>query len=318
MTFKLLKFDALLNELLQKRPLEENLSKIIRDIEDEFEFLTLGIFLKVPKSETYRLKIGRNLSHNFAKNTIFTESNPIIKELMNFKLIDIHHPGKYKFEKNYSHLLVIPLNYKEHLLGFFFIDKKNGVFESEEMTKVCTYASIISIVVQIFRQNEEIEQHSGLYEIARVYSYKPFLNRAEIIFSMMARYKRELSAAVMKIDNFENIIRTIGEHETTDLMKKIAYIIKNDLRETDLIGKLHNDTFGILMPETSEKNCLNTINRVNVKIMDLPIIKVCKIRWGIVFKNDNIKKIDQLLKFAEKAAFDSTRKTEGNITIYKE
>lgn len=318
MTFKLLKFDALLNELLQKRPLEENLSKIIRDIEDEFEFLTLGIFLKVPKSETYRLKIGRNLSHNFAKNTIFTESDPIITELMNFKLLDIHHPGRFKFEKNYSHLLVVPLNYKEHLLGFFFIDKKKGVFESEEMTKVCTFASIISIVVQIFRQNEEIEQHRGLYEITRVYSIKPFLDRAEIIFSMMARYKRDLSIAVMKIDNFENIIRTIGEHETSDLMKKIAYIIKNDLRETDLIGKLHNDTFVILMPETSEKNCLHSVNRVNIKIMDLPIMKVCKIGWGLVFKNGKIKNLDQLLKYAENAAFDSTRKTEGNITIYRE
>ena len=133
MTFKLLKFDALLNELLQNHPLEENLSKIIRDIEDEFEFLTLGIFLKVSKSETFRLKIGRNLSHNFAKNTIFTESDPIITELMNFKLLDIHHPGRFKFEKNYSHLLVVPLNYKEHLLGFFFIDKKKDVFDRRKI-----------------------------------------------------------------------------------------------------------------------------------------------------------------------------------------
>jgi hypothetical protein len=72
------------------------------------------------------------------------------------------------------------------------------------------------------------------------------------------------------------------------------------------------------MPETSEKNCLNSVNRVNVKIMDLPIMKVCKIGWGLVFKKGNIKKLDQLLKYAENAAFDSTRKTEGNITIYRE
>ena len=318
MAFKLLKFDSLLNELRQKKPLEENLSKIIRDIEDDFEFQTLGIFLKVPKSEIYRLKISRNISHTFAKNTIFTEGDPIIKELMEFKLLDIKTLGRYKFEKDYSHLLIMPLNFKTHLLGFLFIDKKKATFDNEEMTKIRMFASIVSLVVQIFMQDEEIEQHRGLYEITRVYSYKPFLSRAEVIFSMMTRYKRYITMAVMKIDNFENIVRTIGEHETADLMKQIVYIIKNDLRETDLIGKLHKDAFVILMPETTEKNGLITVNRVNVKILNLPIMKVCKIGWGIVNKNEKIKTTEEFLKLAEKAAFDSIRKIEGNITIYKE
>ena len=72
------------------------------------------------------------------------------------------------------------------------------------------------------------------------------------------------------------------------------------------------------MPETSEKNGLITVNRVNVKILDLPIMKVCKIGWGIVNKGEKIKTIEEFLKLAEKAAFDSIRKIEGNITIYKE
>ena len=50
MDFKLGKFEKLLNELKEKKNLEENLSKIIRCMELEFDFQSLGIFLEVPKT----------------------------------------------------------------------------------------------------------------------------------------------------------------------------------------------------------------------------------------------------------------------------
>ncbi|MDA3814439.1 MAG: diguanylate cyclase [Candidatus Cloacimonetes bacterium] len=317
MGFNLLSFDDMLRNLLKKQELEEHLSHIIRNIEDEFDFQSMGVYLKVPNSEIFRMKISRNISHKFAKNTIFTKNDPMIKEIMNFKLLDVHFPGRYKFEKEYSHLLVHPLNQNDELLGFMFIDKFNEEFESEEMTKIKLFASIISLIVQLYLQSNELEQHRGIYEAANIYSYKAFVEKSNVIFSMMKRYDRYLTIAVIKIENFKNIIRTIGEHETNDLITKIAYIIQNDLRETDIIGKIHEDTIAVLMPETSSKNGSITINRVNDRIMKLPKINVCRIDWGIASKDDNIKSAQKLIKFAEQAANDSYRKEEGNITIYK-
>ena len=317
MDFNLLSFDDMLHNLLKKQELEEHLSHIIRNIEDEFDFQSMGVYLKVPNSEMFRMKISRNISHTFAKNTIFTKNDPMIEEIMNFKLLDIRPLGRYKFEKEYSHLLVHPLNQNEELLGFMFIDKFNEEFESEEMTKIKLFASIISLIVQLYLQSNELEHHRGIYEAANIYSYKAFVEKSNVIFSMMKRYDRDLTIAVIKIENFESIIRTIGEHETNDLLTEIVYIIKNDLRETDIIGKIHQDTFAILMPETSSKNGFITINRVHNRIMKLPKINVCRIGWGIADKDDKTQNVQKLLKFAEQAANDSYRKEEGDITIYK-
>ncbi len=317
MGFNLLSFDDMLYNFLKKQELEEHLSHIIRNIEDEFDFQSIGVYLKVPNSEIFRMKISRNISHTFAKNTIFTKGDPMIKELMHYKHLDIRPLGRYIFEKEYSHLLVFPLNYNEELLGFIFIDKSNEVFESEEMTKIKLFASIISLNVQLHLQSKKIEQHRDIYESARIYSSKAFIEKSEVIFSMMKRYKRYLTIAVIIVDNFEKIVRTIGEHETNDFLKQISFIIKNDLRETDIIGKIHKDSFAVLMPETSSKNGFITINRVNNRIKKLPMIKVCKIGWGIASNENETKNAEKLLKFAEHAAFDSNRNKEGNITIYK-
>ena len=318
MEFNLLSFDNMLNGLLKKQELEEHLSHIIRNIESEFEFQSMGVYLKIPNSDIFRMKISRNISHTFAKNTTFTQDDSMIEELMQFKLLDIRSPGgSYKLEKEYSHLIVLPLNHNDELLGFMFIDKYNEEFEIEEMTKIKLFASLISLIVQLDLQSIEVEKHRGIYESEKIYSLKAFLERSEVIFSMMKRYNRHLSIAIIKIENFENIVRTIGEHETDNLLKNISYIIRNDLREIDIIGKIHKDTFAVLMPETSSKSGFTTIKRINKKIMQLPIMNVCKINWGISQLDDKIKNTEDLIKFAENAAYDSNRNEEGNITIYK-
>lgn len=317
MEFNLLAFDEMLQKLIKKYEMEEHLSYIIRNIEDEFNFQSLGVFLKVPNTDIFRMKISRNISHTFIKNTIFTKADPMIQELMPLKMLDIQSPGRYIFEKEYSQLLILPINHYDKLLGFMFIDKRDEVFESEEMTKMRIYTSILSMIVQLDLQNKEIEQHRGIYESANIYSHKAFLEKSEVIFSMMKRYNRYLTIAVIKIDNFDNIIRTIGEHETTDLLKQVSYIIKSDLRETDIIGKIHDDAFAILMPETSSKNSFITVNRVNNRISEMPMMKVCKTGWGIATKEDDTQKAEDLVVYAEHAANDSTRKVEGNITIYQ-
>ena len=316
MEFNLLSFDDMLHNLLKKKELEEHLSYIIRKIEDEFDFQSLGIYLKVPNSEIFRMKISRNISHTFVKNTIFSNGDPMIEEIMNYKLLDIRSPGRYQFEKDYSHLLIHPLKQHDKLLGFMFIDKSNEEFESEEMTKMKLFASTISLIVQLYLQNNEIEQHRELYESANIYSYRAFLEKSDIIFSIMKRYNRNLTIAIIKIENCDNILRTIGEQETNDLLTQIAYAIKNDLRETDVVGKIHKDTFAILMPETSRKNGIITINRINNKVMKLTKINICKLGWGIASKDDKTKNIGKLIKFAEHAANDFHRK-ERKIIIYK-
>ena len=68
-------FELVLEDLMRKKNIEENLSKLIRFLEEEIEFQILGIFLKVPRSKAYRLKISRNVSHHYAKTTPFKKSH---------------------------------------------------------------------------------------------------------------------------------------------------------------------------------------------------------------------------------------------------
>ena len=307
MNFKLIQFDNLLKEIKEENALEENLSKIIRDIVIEFEYQSLGVFLKNVQNDQFRLKINRHLTHRFEKNAIYTSDDDIVKKLYNLQPLEFRNPETFKFEKSYSHLIVAPLSFKERLLGFIFIDRKEGLYEEEDITKLCMFASIISLIVKIFHQQHELEQMTEIDKITNVLSYRAFIKNGERVFSQVKRYKRDLTLAVFKISNYTKLLRIYGKNNINQLYQNIADIMKSYSRQSDIIGKTNNDAFTILMPETNIEKVKKPISRISQRIKELPQIMDIKFGWGLVSISDSANNIVELHEKAEKAVFEALR-----------
>ncbi len=313
MSIKLLPLDNMLQKVLTEKNLEEKLSTIIGDMEQEFIFSTMGIFLKVPNMEIYRFKIGRNLSHTFSKNTIFTQADPLITELMSLEMIDMKYPGQYMFEKDYSHLLIAPIFFQKELLGFVFTDKEENYFDQAEITKFHFYASIMSLSVTISKQQDVLDQHRDLFEYYRVYNHKAFMQQASVVFSMMDRYKRYLSLVIFEVGNMKKLLRTHSEMKVEKMMEAICNSFQNNLRESDLVGKMSKSRIAILLPETTEKDSIITIKRINQKIQEIDLVSSSKIGWGIKSRDDKTENVEMMLKEAEAAAQESHHKKKSEI-----
>ena len=316
MDFKLIKFDNLLHELKHKQPLEENLSKIIRDIESEFSFQSLGVFLKAPKSDIFRLKISRNISYTYGKNTTYSSQDTLIKELSKLEILQYKSPQKFKFEKDFTHLLILPIYFKESILGFLFIDKMDSTFTDTDISKIRMFSSIITLVIKIFRQQHEIELLTEMDEILQIYSHKTFIGKADYLLSHVNRDNRNLTIIVLNIVNFQESVRIDGIDKTNEQLKQITEMLKRKLRDTDIIGRIYRDRIAILMPETSLDSTIKAVERLNEELPDIYSKGKLKVAWGIAPNNESIKNIEELLRYAEEAAFESTRKTE-KITVFE-
>jgi PleD family two-component response regulator len=69
------------------------------------------------------------------------------------------------------------------------------------------------------------------------------------------------------------------------------------------------------MPETISKNAVNIVERLKNKFLQLPNLKSSSIGWGISQKTDSSENFDSLLKNAEDAAMEATRKKKKDIII---
>jgi diguanylate cyclase (GGDEF)-like protein len=318
MDLNLVKFENLLQELKHDKSLEKNLSIIIRAIELEFQFQSLGIFLDFPKDKAFRLKIGRNVSHTFAKRAIYHYSHPLIIQLQNLREIHFYDSQKQKMEHDFSHLTIIPLHNNSQLFGFLFMDKADGNFTPEEVTKLNIFASIISLGVNLNDLRSLLEQVKVFDEVTRIYSYSSFIERASFIFSLMKRHQKNAVMAIFKVNNFNELIRTHGKEKINQTASEVGEILLNHLRTSDLAGKIFKDTIAIFMPETDIEGAMKVLQRLDEFICGLEIMEHEKLDWGMAKITKNVKDVHQLLHNAEEAAFEAVRNYEKKMIVFEE
>src|SRR5207244_7397167 len=71
-------------------------------------------------------------------------------------------------------------------------------------------------------------------------------------------FSRELSAAgryggggavlIIDIDNFKHINDTLGHNAGDEVMMEVAHLLRERVRDTDILARLGGDEFGVLLP----------------------------------------------------------------------
>lgn len=307
MKIKLNEITELQKKIQSNQPLEESLSHVIRDLEKRLRYQSLGIFLKVPRTDLFRLKISRNISHHFAKDTIFTMSDPLMERLSKRETIAVDEVGFYKFEHYFQHLIVSPIFYENNLIGFLFVDRAENKFSQDELEQIDFYSSLIGTIIKINILEDDIINHQGIYDTKMVFEFKPFIHKANNSLTIMKRYNRDFSLAVFTIDNYKNLVRSNGEVYMKKIRKEIGFLIKNSLRTTDIVGNIHDKVFVIALPETSLKKAILTIERIEKNLS--PIIQDNNISrgWGATEANDDVNTMIELMKRSESNANEAVR-----------
>jgi diguanylate cyclase (GGDEF)-like protein len=76
------------------------------------------------------------------------------------------------------------------------------------------------------------------------------------------RYKHSLTLAYIDLDNFKQVNDRFG-HSTGDLLLKlIVEIASQNIRNTDLFGRMGGDEFVLLLPETNYQAARIVLTRV--------------------------------------------------------
>ncbi len=317
MPLKLQKYDQLMKSLLELNTLQECLSMIIRDMESEYKFLSLGIFLKNEMTQSFRLKIGRNLSHSFQKRTEFSLGHSLINRLEKLETILDVQPDEIDFDQPVKKLVIFPLHYRGELRGFLFMDKEE--YEEDELTKMEIFASLISLVVQIHSQENLIDRMNQFDALTGLLVYRSFLERTEIAFAQARRYKNNLSLIVLKINKYHDLYRKYGNVEADRIFTSIATILKGGLRVMEILGFIHPDTFMILLPENKYEDNQFVIERLETMILERnDKLKKDLLAWGVSNYTDDLNNVERFITNTEECAFEASRRPDINIVHYHE
>ena len=135
------------------------------------------------------------------------------------------------------------------------------------------------------------------------------MDQGEVELSRTQRYDTSLSVLMLDIDHFKLINDTYG-HQAGDLvLKTLATIFQEVLRNVDIIGRMGGEEFAVMLPETDIDQATEVAERLREVILEdevsLPVgLRInFTVSIGIATLIDKRSNIDMLLYEADKALY---------------
>jgi diguanylate cyclase (GGDEF)-like protein/PAS domain S-box-containing protein len=170
------------------------------------------------------------------------------KELLRLSPADIEVPGKHEIQ-----VIIAKLNTEKHVLYEAVHVSKSGrkipVEVNAQLFELGGYPTVLSIARDIYERKQIEEQlqylatHDSLTNIPNRYSLQENLKR------VVAKANRGENSALLLIDldNFKLVNDSLGHAAGDELLITLVGILRNNLREGDLLARLGGDEFVVLL-----------------------------------------------------------------------
>ena len=134
---------------------------------------------------------------------------------------------------------------------------------------------------------------------------------------IIKRENTDMSLLLIDIDNFKTVNDTYGHDHGDKIIIELVRILKDTIRENDVIVRLGGDEFVILLPNTCLHNAKLVAQKLNDHINQINQLKAKDIQFTISIgcaqneKNDNT--IEQLIKRADIALYQAKSMGKNSI-----
>ncbi len=104
--------------------------------------------------------------------------------------------------------------------------------------------------------------------LTNIYNIRAFYKLADLERNRAIRNKYYLTVCYIDLDNFKSVNDNFGHQAGNKLLKKIAYLIKVNLRITDIVARLGGDEFIILLPQTELDQSIGIMSKISNIVID--------------------------------------------------
>lgn len=130
------------------------------------------------------------------------------------------------------------------------------------------------------------------------------------------RYGGRLSLALVGIDAFRSYNKTYGLLAGEQLLKMIAGVINNSIRQVDLAARFSGDTFAVIFAESSPESAFQAAERIRANVENLtdrPTVSI-----GLAGYSGDVNTAQALLEKAQEALLKSKTMGKNIVTIFDE
>jgi len=152
-------------------------------------------------------------------------------------------------------------------------DPAGRAFRDNEITILYAIAKQISIYLDRMELYNILQHLSNTDGLTGIYNHRFFHIRLEEEFSRCRRNNTPISLIIMDMDDFKTINDQYGHQEGDKVLKSIVGILKDCIRNTDILARYGGDEFVVILPDTDYNTAMNVAMRIieKLKTTDIPV-----------------------------------------------
>jgi diguanylate cyclase len=162
------------------------------------------------------------------------------------------------------------------------------------------------VVFTDITQLNKLATQDVLTQVANRFKFDQVLEHS---IALSQRYGRPLSIMIIDIDHFKAVNDTYGHLIGDEVLKKLAKILSDEIRKSDVIARWGGEEFVVLLPDSDLSSAVKLAENLRVKVAqsDFTPVKNMTCSIGVVRWNDGdipdqlLKRVDDKLYTAKKS-----------------
>ncbi len=166
--------------------------------------------------------------------------------------------------------------------------------------------------------NKELEKLTNIDPLTGIYNRRYFYNISKELIALSKRENRELSLAMVDIDDFKQINDTYGHDVGDDILKLLVEKVNDNIRESDIFMRFGGEEFIIILPNTSSQQANVVMEKVRSVINHQKFLNDISFTVSIGISNykKEDKDVESLFKRADLALYSAKNSGKNRVNIY--
>jgi diguanylate cyclase (GGDEF)-like protein len=219
--------------------------------------------------------------------------------------------------------LIHPLQQINLALSSLSVDHPPPVFSSTRMLEIQAVEDSVLEHHALLVQNEEsrlvLERLANKDGLTGLMNRRHFMQSAEVELQRAQRYRRPVTVAMADLDFFKKLNDTYG-HATGDaVLRAFADLVRDTLRQSDLVCRYGGEEFAFLFPEIGPAETERLAERLRVRCaameVPLPDGRAVKATVSMGLADASECPIEIALKHADEALYEAKRQGRNRVVL---
>lgn len=229
--------------------------------------------------------------------------------------------GNYAFFSQKLHKYCIPLKAEGKLRKHFDFMQQNCTLGPlrDEKRKIIGLFLMVTDVTEITHYEIALTKMANEDGLTGVWNRQFFDRRIKEECSRHRRFKRTLTVIIFDIDYFKKVNDTLGHPFGDFVLQELTSIIKNRIRDIDLLARYGGEEFIILLPETELNQgvhlaeVLRELTEKHQFIHEGNNVSIT-ISLGVASTSGSECQLEDLIKRADDALYESKKKGRNRVS----